>query len=50
MERYFAGPEARARELQRRSEIVLDNESKERPLVGEATSTVALAGRINREL
>ena len=51
MEQYFASPEAqqRVRELQERSEIFLDNESKERALVGEVISTVALAGQICRE-
>jgi len=37
------------RELQKQSEIKLDNESKERALVGEVISTVALAGQICRE-
>ena len=37
------------RELQEQSAIVLDNESKERALVGEVISTVALAGQISRE-
>jgi len=51
MEQYFASPEAqrRVRELQERSEVILDNESKERALVGEVISTVALAGQISRE-
>jgi hypothetical protein len=52
MEQYFASPEAqqRVRELQQQSETVLDNESKERALVGEVISTVALAGQLTREL
>ena len=47
----FASPEMqqRVRELQEQSAIVLDNESKERTLVGEVISTVALAGQISRE-
>ena len=51
MEQYFASPEAqqRVRELQEHSEIILDNESKERALVGDVISTVALAGQICRE-
>ena len=51
MEQYFASPEAQqqVRELQEQSEIILDNESKERALVGEVISTVALAGQICRE-
>lgn len=51
MEQRFASPEIqqRVRELQEQSAIVLDNESKERALVGEVISTVALAGQISRE-
>ena len=51
MEQYFASPEAqqRVRELQEQSEIILDNESKERALVGDVISTVALARQICRE-
>ena len=51
MEEYFASPETkqRVRELEEQSAIVLDNESKERALVGEVISTVALAGQISRE-
>ena len=51
MEQYFASSEAqeRVRELQKQSQIILDNESKERALVGEVISTVALAGQISRE-
>jgi hypothetical protein len=37
------------RELQEQSAIVLNNKSKERALVGEVISTVALAGQISRE-
>ncbi|WP_342350065.1 GTP-binding protein, partial [uncultured Nitrospira sp.] len=48
MEQYFASPEAqqRVRALQNKTEINLDNESKQRALVGEEISTVALAGQI----
>ncbi len=51
MEQSFASPEIqrRVRELQEQSAIVLDNESKERVLVGEVISAVALAGQICRE-
>lgn len=51
MEQYFASPDVkeRVRELEEQSQIVLDNESKERALVGEVISTVALAGQITRE-
>ncbi len=51
LEQLFASPEMqqRVRELQEQSAIVLDNESKERALVGEVISTVALAGQISRE-
>ena len=52
MEELFASPETRqrVRETSRTSPtIVLDNESKERALVGEVISTVALAGQICRE-
>ncbi len=41
--------QTRATRLQEQSAIVLDNESKERALVGEVISTVALAGQISRE-
>lgn len=52
LEELFASPEMkdRVRELQRQSDIVLDNESKDRALVGEVISTVALAGQLSREL
>lgn len=51
MELCFASPkiQQRVRDLQKESAIVLDNESKERALVGEVISTVALAGQISRE-
>jgi hypothetical protein len=51
MEELFASQEAKqqVRELQEQSAIVLDSESKERALVGEVISTVALAGQICRE-
>ena len=51
MEELFASSEIQqqVRELQEQSSIVLDNESKERALVGEVISTVALAGQISRE-
>ena len=51
MEECFASPEIlqRVRDMQAESAIVLSNESKERALVGEVISTVALAGQICRE-
>ncbi len=51
MEEYFASLELRQRvsELHQESDRELDNESKERALVGEVISTVALAGQISRE-
>jgi len=51
LEQCFASPEIqqRVRELQEQSAIVLDNESKDRALVGEVISTVALAGQLSRE-
>jgi Domain of unknown function (DUF4365) len=51
LEELFASPEMkqRVRKLQEQSAIVLDNESKERALVGEVISTVALAGQLSRE-
>ena len=51
MEEYFASPETKqqVRELEEQSALVLDNESKERSLVGDVISTVALAGQICRE-
>ena len=47
----FASAEMKQRvhEFQEQSAIVLDNESKERALVGEVISTVALAGQLSRE-
>ena len=52
LEQAFASPEIqrRVRELQEVAALVLDNESKERALVGDVISTVALAGQICREL
>lgn len=51
LEEHFASPDTkqRVRELQEQSAIVLDNESKERALVGEVISTVTLAGQLSRE-
>ena len=51
LEQSFASPETkqRVRELQNESAVVLDNESRERALVGEVISTAALAGQISRE-
>ncbi|HEX4965815.1 MAG TPA: TIR domain-containing protein [Thermoanaerobaculia bacterium] len=51
LEEWFASDQSkqRVRELEEQSAIVLDNESKERALVGEVISTVALAGQICRE-
>ncbi len=51
MEQCFASPEIqrRVREMQEESAIVLSNQSKERALVGEVISTVALANQISRE-
>jgi small GTP-binding protein len=51
LEELFASPATKQRvgELQQQSAIVLDNESKERALVGEVISTVALAGQISHE-
>jgi small GTP-binding protein len=52
MEQIFASAETqqRVQELQKESALALDNESRERALVGEVISTVALAGQISREL
>lgn len=52
LEELFASPEMKRRvhELQEQTSMVLDNESKERALVGEVISTVALAGQLSREL
>lgn len=51
VEQFFASPDIQRRvsDMQHESAIVLDNESKERALVGEVISTVALAGQISRE-
>jgi hypothetical protein len=51
MEELFASSEMqqKVRQLQSESALMLDNESKERALVGEVISTVALAGQICRE-
>jgi hypothetical protein len=51
LEELFASAEMkeRVRMLQEQSAVVLDNESKERALVGEVISTVALAGQLSRE-
>jgi len=51
LEEMFASDEmrARVRQLKRQSDIMLDNESKDRALVGEVIATVALAGQISRE-
>ena len=51
MEQCFASPEIqqRVRDLQEEAAIELSNQSKERALVGEVISTVALADQISRE-
>jgi small GTP-binding protein len=51
MEQCFASPEIqqRVRDMQQESAIELTNQSKERALVGEVISTVALANQISRE-
>lgn len=51
MEQSFANPDVqeRVRDLRRQSAIILDSESKERVLVGEVISVVALANQICRE-
>ena len=51
LERRFADPKVqeRVRELEEQSKVTLDTESKERVLVGDVISTVALAGQICRE-
>ncbi|HKS42075.1 MAG TPA: DUF4365 domain-containing protein, partial [Blastocatellia bacterium] len=51
LEQCFASPEIkeRVRQLQQESDLVLDNESKDRALVGDVISTVALAGQIIEE-
>jgi small GTP-binding protein len=52
MEELFASPDVKqqVRDLQEKSAGVLDNESRERALVGDVISTVELAGQISREL
>jgi hypothetical protein len=52
LEQRFASAELKLRvqELQEQSQLKLDNESKERALVGEVISTVAIAGQLCREL
>jgi small GTP-binding protein len=51
LEEMFASPEMKehVRQLREQSAVVLDNESKDRALVGDVISTVALAGQISRE-
>lgn len=51
MEQCFASAEIqqRVRDMQEEANVELDNESKERALVGEVISTVALAAQISRE-
>jgi small GTP-binding protein len=51
MEELFASPEIKQQVhmLREESAMELDNESKERALVGEVISTVALAGQLSRE-
>lgn len=51
MEQCFASPEIqqRVRDMQEESAVELSNQSKERALVGEVISTVALADQISRE-
>jgi len=51
LEQYFASDEVkeRVRQLQAESDLVLDNESKDRALIGDVISTVALAGQIIEE-
>ncbi len=51
MEQSFASPDIqqRVRDMQQESAIVLSSQSKERALVGEVISTVALADQISRE-
>lgn len=52
MEQQFASPEIqqRVRDMQEEATIELSNQSKERVLVGEVISTIALANQIAREL
>jgi hypothetical protein len=51
LEQYFASDEVkeRVRQLQAESDLVLDSESKDRALVGDVISTVALAGQVIEE-
>ena len=51
LEQYFASDEVkeRVRQLQAESDLVLDNDSKDRALVGDVISTVALPGQIIEE-
>jgi hypothetical protein len=51
LEEHFASDEVkeRVRQLQAESDLVLDSESKDRALVGDVISTVALAGQIIEE-
>jgi len=51
LEKYFSSDEVkeRVRQLQAESDLVLDSESKDRALVGDVISTVALAGQIVEE-
>jgi small GTP-binding protein len=51
LEQAFASPETqqRVRDMQEEVKIILSNQSKERALVGEVISTVALADQISRE-
>ena len=50
-EQCFASPEIQQRghDMQEKSAIELSNQSKERALVGEVISTVALADQLSRE-
>jgi len=52
LEQRFASPETQKRvnELQEQARSVLTNEGRERTLVGDIISTVALAGQVSREL
>jgi hypothetical protein len=51
LEQHFASEQVkdRVRQLQAESDLVLDSESKDRALVGDVISTVALAGQIIEE-
>jgi small GTP-binding protein len=52
MEELFASADMQTKvnDLQRRSDVILDNQSKQRAFAGEVISTVALAGQVCREL